>query len=135
MHLYYRIIGNIKDSWWHFRQRCQRFKRGYAYADVWDMDQWFMRTVRLMLIHLRDHGNSFPMEFNTRDEWWSVLNEMINCLNFMDEDIARSFLGFGEIGDWKRMTEEDHKHVYKIMAENKIRFFELFSKYFYNLWD
>lgn len=30
---------------------------------------------------------------------------------------------------------EDYKKVDDIMTENKERFFELFSKWFYSLWD
>lgn len=135
MNPYYRIKWIIKEAWWNFRKRCQRFKRGYAYVDVWDMDQWFIEIAKPMLIHLRTHGNSFPMQFNDRDEWCAVLDEMIKCLEFMDEDSVLHFLGFVEDNYWERMTIEDHKHVREIMFENKNKFFELFSKYFYNLWD
>ena len=135
MKIYYKIKWNIKDAWWNFRKRCQRFKRGYAYVDVWDMDQWFMEIVKSMLIHLRMHGDSFPMEFNERDEWCAVLDEMISCIVFMDKDNVCKFLGFYGIKEWKLMTPEDNERVYKIMAENKEKFFKLFSKHFYDLWD
>lgn len=135
MYLYYRAIGIIQDIWYNLRGRCQRFKRGYAYGDVWDMDHWFMRTVRLMLIHLRTYGDSFPMEFEDRDAWCAVLDKMINCLDFMDEDKVYAFLGFVEIKDYQRMTSDDLRQVREIMAENKTLFFELFSKHFYDLWD
>ena len=135
MHLYYRIIGIIEDAWDTFRIRCQRFKRGYAYRDVWDMDHWFMRTVRLMLIHLRDYGDGCPMEFNDRDEWCAVLDEMINCVELMYEDNVWGFLGFVETEDYERMTDADFKKIGEIMEANKNRFFELFGKHFYSLWD
>ena len=76
------------------------------------------------------------MEFeNNPDGWKEVLNEMINCLEMMDEDNAYAFLGFCELDDYNRMTKEDRENVYRIMEENKNKFFELFSKYFYSLWD
>lgn len=135
MKLYYRIQNALRD----FR-RCQRFKRGYSYSDVWNMYDWFMRTVKPMLIHLRDYGFGVPNELyiegdNGRINWENILNEMINCLEMMDEDNAYAFLGFCELDDYKRMTKEDRENVYRIMEENKNRFFELFSKYFYSLWD
>lgn len=135
MNMYYRIKNTISDFWYDFRCRCQRFKRGWACSDVWDMDDWFMRTVKPMLFRLRVHGISFPIEFKDRTEWEAVLNEMIACLEFMDEDNVYALLGFCEIEDYKRMTKEDHENAYRIMEENKNRFFELFSKYFYDLWD
>ncbi|MDD6827912.1 MAG: hypothetical protein PUE12_17735 [Oscillospiraceae bacterium] len=136
MNIYYRIKNAIGNAWYDFRCRCQRFKRGYAYSDILDMDNWFMRTVKPMLIHLYHNHMGVPMEFeNNPDSWKEVLNEMINCLEMMDEDNAYAFLGFCEIDDYKRMTREDYQNVYDIRKKNKNRFFELFSKYFYNLWD
>lgn len=131
MNLYYRI----KNSWYNFRCRCQRFKRGWAYSDAWDMDVWFVRTVKPMLIHLKYNGISYPIEFKDRSEWVAVLDEMIDCLDSMDEDYVFKFLGFSTVDDYGRMTREDWDRVYTIMAENKNRFFELFSKYFFDLWD
>lgn len=135
MNLYYCIKNIISDTWYDFRCRCQRFKRGWAYSDVWDIDAWFVRTVKPMLIHLKHNGMSYPIEFKDRSEWVAVLDEMIDCLDSMDEDYCLKFFGFGEIDDYKRMTRDDWDHVYTIMAENKNRFFELFSKYFFDLWD
>ena len=132
MKLYYRIQNALYD----FRRRCQRFKRGYSYGDVWNMYDWFMRTVKPMLLHLYHNHAGVPMEFeNNPDGWKEVLNEMITCLEMMDEDNVYVFLGFCELDDYKRMTKEDRENVYRIMEENKNRFFELFSKYFYSLWD
>ena len=131
MKLYYRIQNALYD----FRRRCQRFKRGYSYSDVWNMCDWFMRTVKPMLIHLKNEGISYPYEFNDRSEWEAVMDEMIKCLDFMDEDYVLKFLGFCESDYYRRITSEDWKRIYNMMEENKNRFFELFSKYFYSLWD
>ena len=92
MNLYYRIKNTTSDFWYGFRCRCQRFKRGWAYGDVWDMDVWFMRTAKPMLVHLRDYGIGIPGELvvdgeNQRANWENVLTEMINCLDMMDEDL------------------------------------------------
>ena len=138
MNLYYHIKNAISDFWYGFRVRCQRFKRGYAYGDVWDMDVWFMRTVKPMLIHLRDYGIGIPGEFvvdgeNQRANWENVLTEMINCLDMMDEDNVYESLGFYD--DDQLLSIENYKRVGAIMEENKNRFFELFSKYFYYIWD
>lgn len=132
MNLYYRIRNKIRDAWYDFRCRCQRFKRGWAYGDVWDIDQWFMCTIKPMLIHLKNNGTSYPIGFNDISEWRTVLEEMINCLDFMDEDYTFRFLGFD---NYDRMTRDDWEHVYEIRINNKNRFFELFSEHFYDLWD
>ena len=135
MNLYYKIKWLIKDTYWDLRKRCQRFKRGYSWGDVWDMDIWFIETIKPMLIHLSTHGDSYPCEFKSRDEWCAILDEMIDCIELMDEDNVYAFLGFCEIDDYKRMTHEDIVHAHEIRMNNKNRFFELFSKHFYDLWD
>jgi hypothetical protein len=117
------------------KARIQRFKRGYSYGDVWNMDFWFMRTVKPMLIHLRDHGIGIPNELylqdadNERILWENTLTEMISCLDLMDKNNVYDYLGYSKLGP------KDYDKVYQIMEENKNRFFELFSKYYYNLWD
>ena len=137
MRLYYWI----RNIWHNLRCRIQRFKQGYAYGDVWDMDYWFMCTIKPMLIHLRDYGIGIPGELynndgdNERVYWENVLTEMINCLDMMDEDKVLDYLGYGDFDVYKHMTTDDYLNLKEIMENNKNRFFELFSKYFYNLWD
>ena len=136
MRLYYRIKNKLIYDVDSLRARCQRFKRGYSYGDIWDMDYWFMRTAKPMLIHLRDHGIGIPGEFCIGDDanriyWENTLTEMISCLELMSEDNAEKYLGI-ENNDF---SVEDYNNKWALMEENKNRFFELFSKYFYNLWD
>lgn len=137
MKLYYRIKNFFVYGWDNFSRRCQRFKRGYSWGDVWDMDCWFKRTVKPMLIHLRDTGIGVPWELykedadNEREAWEAILTEMINCLTLMDEDEAEKHLGIAD-DDY---SFESYRKVRDLMDANKDRFFELFSKYFYNLWD
>lgn len=129
MKLYYKF----RMFWYNVRTRCQRFKRGWAYRDVWNMNDWFRNTIRPMLIYLADNHVGVPMEFeNNPDGWKKVLNKMATCLQFMDEDSVLVSLG---IHDYKDITAEDYKNVKKLMIEYKNRFFELFSKYYFDLWD
>lgn len=135
MNLYYRIKNTISNFCYDFRCRCQRFKRGWAYGDVWDIDVWFMRTVKPMLIHLRDHGIGISPEFYNEDGnriyWENTLTEMISCLELMDEDAAKEHLGISD-SDY---SFKSYNKARDLMEENKDRFFELFSKYFFALWD
>ena len=131
------MFYRIKNAWYKFKRRCQCFKRGYSWSDVWNMNSWFMRTVKPMLIHLRDHGIGIPLDLyldgaeNERAAWEDVLTEMINCLNLMDEDEAEKYLGIAE-NDY---SVESYQKIYDFKNKSKDRFFELFSKYFYSLWD
>lgn len=137
MRLYYRIKNKLIYDVDSLKARCQRFKRGYSYGDVWDMDFWFMRTVKPMLIHLRDHGIGIPNDLylqdadNERILWENTLTEMISCLELMNEDNAEKYLGISD----DDCSVESYNKVTDLMEENKRRFFELFSKHFYSLWD
>ena len=137
MKLYYRIKNRIEDFIYDFRCRCQRFKRGYAYGDVWDIDCWFKRTVKPMLTHLRDHGIGIPGDLyldgaeNERKVWEDSLTEMVDCLTLMDEDEAEKHLGIAD-NDY---SFESYKRVQDFTEAKKNRFFELFSKWFFYLWD
>ena len=136
-----RLFRRIKNALMYdvdcLRARCQRFMRGYSYGDVWDMDFWFKRMAKPMLTHLRDHGIGIPNELykqdaeNEREAWEAVLTEMIECLELMDEDAAEKYLGIAD-DDY---TAASYQRVTAFMDEKKNRFFELFSKYFYCLWD
>ena len=54
---------------------------------------------------------------------------MISCLELMDRNNVYDYLGYSKLG------QKDYEKVYQIMEENKNRFFELFSKHFFSLWD
>ena len=136
MNLYYKIKNKLVDDFDSLRARCQRFLRGYSYVDIWNMDYWFMCTIKPMLIHLRDNHHGVPMEFeNDPSAWRFVLTEMIDCLNLMDEDSAYEYHGFGDWHTYEKLTKKDYENIYRTMEDNKNRFFELFSKYFFDLWD
>ena len=125
MRLYYKIKNAIQDFRYDLRCRCQRFKRGYAYGDVWDMDFWFMRTVKPMLIHLRDHGIGIPWDLynhedeNERIDWENILTEMVECLDLMDEDAAQEYLGIAD----DNYSAESYNRVTDFMDKKKNRFF------------
>ena len=136
-----RLYNEIKNKLFYnvdcLRARWQRFKRGYSYGDVWDIDCWFMRTVKPMLIHLRDNGHGIPFDLylegeeNERAAWEAVLTEMVECLELMDEDAAEKYLDIAN-DDY---SVESYQKVNNLMDEKKNRFFELFSKHYFSLWD
>lgn len=132
MNLYYKIKNAINEFRYDFRCRRQRFKRGYADSDVWDMDCWFIRTVKPMLIQLRDNGIGVPNELyqdvddKEREAWEAVLTEMIECLDDMDRYAVE---------EKYNLHGNSYHRSWDVIEKNKNRFFELFSRYFYSLWD
>lgn len=120
------IRNRIRTLYWDFRKRLQRFKRGYAWEDVWNFFDWFIETGEPMLRHMRENSHSHPMQY-TEEEWYARLKEMADCLHYMDECNVIDELLDGDYMRWKECGE--------IMQKNHDRFFELFSADFYDLWD
>lgn len=135
--MFRRIRFFIMDKTLNFKRRRQRFKRGYSYSDVWNMCDWFIEVTSPMLVHLRDEGIGVPGDLwledaeNEREKWESVLTEMIECLSLMSEDGARKYLCV----DDNDYSINSYNEVRILMERNKRLFFELFSRYFYSLWD
>ena len=136
MKLFRRIRIELMYAFDDLRARCQRFLRGYSYGDARDIDVWFMNTVKPMLIFLRDTGWGVPNDLyvegeNERALWEEVLTEMIECLTLMHEDEAIKYLGISD----KHYSTEAYNKLNDFIEEKKNRFFELFSKHFYSIWD
>lgn len=136
-----RIKYWILDHWDSFRARCQRFRRGWADEDAWNIDFWFRETMQPMLTYFLEHINSYPTSDSdivclSDDEnlklWKDTISKMIELLNKMDPDPDWDEPGNYE--DRSRIIEQIQTHREEA-NKAKDEFFQLFSKYFYNLWD
>lgn len=122
-----RLRFLIKEAKYNLRKRIQRFSHGYSDEDVWNMDTWFIETITPMLHQLKTRGLGIP-PYLTEDEWRDILSQMLNHLYFMNEDNVIKFLGYST-------TTKNYERINEILLDHKNKFFELFSKYFYDLWD
>ena len=113
------------------RYRRQRAKRGYSDYDVLDIHMWFVRTLRPMLENILANLYTHPDEI-TFEEWKSIIEEMIVLLRVMDWDdeiFIRKYLGINENDfhiDTVNLVETEREKA-------RIRFMELFSKWFWRL--
>lgn len=112
-HAYYWECKIRNFRWW-----LQRSKRGWTEYDAWNIDVWFMETMESMLTYYRRHHVGYPPDIS-EERWDEIIDRMIFLLKEMQkDDICVDF-------------EQDFKNK----MTNKDEFFELFSKYFYALWD
>ena len=155
----------LKYKWYSFkneiRYKFQRLIRGYSDYDVWDIDLWFLNVMPQMLKQLKDTTHSAPLLPGTtmetcHEEWERILDRMIFLLNEMDEDKCSYKNPYEE--EWEKGIEErfasmvdggrtpqdkelfekwrgEEQNKYKYIQLCKEEFFDLFSKYFYSLWD
>lgn len=123
--LWHSFIGKGRQLKW----RCQRFLRGWADEDAWDIDWWFIKTLSPMLKKFKEDNDGNPFKLS-EEEWDKILDDMIYYLEGMNEDGAVNQL----YGEGANLTVDNYKEISNHMATSKEKFFELFVQYFYDLW-
>ena len=125
---------NLKDIPIFIKRIFFTLKHGYSPVAQWETFYWFIVVMREILINYRDNRTGTPVvipDYHTDDLisenknieiYNNILNEMIELLDKMDE-CNSTYNGVS--------LEEMHS----AMDSAKNKFFELFSKYFYTLWD
>ena len=125
---------NLKDIPIFIKRIFFVLKHGYSPVAQWETFGWFITVMREILVNYRDNRMGTPVvipDYNIDDlisenknvnVYNSLLNEMIELLDKMDE-CNSTYNGVS--------LEEMHS----AMDSAKNKFFELFSKYFYTLWD
>ena len=129
-------------SWWRNLKNIPIFikrifftlKHGYSPVAQWETFEWFITVMRELLVNYRDNRMGTPVvitDYNIDDlisenknvnVYNSLLDEMITLLDKMDECNST----------YKDVSLEE---MHSAMDSAKNKFFELFSKYFYTLWD
>ena len=125
---------NLKDIPIFIKRIFFTLKHGYSPVAQWETFSWFISVMREILVNYRDNRMGTPVVipgYHTDDSisenknieiYNNILNEMITLLDQMDE----CNLAYNDVSLEKMHSAMD-------TAKNK--FFELFSKYFYTLWD
>ena len=129
---FWRLKRWFKDTYWNVRYGFQRMFRGYDVVDTFETFAKFIERYTKILTEYRKKHWGVPMEFeNSGEDWDKVIDEMLYHLRYMDEETVTDELEKGVPDEWSA----DGRIVYEIMDKHKNAFFELFSKYFYDLWD
>ena len=123
-----KAIYLVKDRLADSRYRRQRAKRGFSDYDVYDMQMWFVNTMRPMLAKILNNLHSYPDEV-TFEEWQAILTEMIECLDIMNYRDDRCVIDHdGSLADAEWLREVEQKR-----DEARERFFELYGKWFWHI--
>ena len=116
---------NIKRIPLYFKLMHHLVKYGYDEYAHWETFNWFIDTMKLILMSYRKNHCGFPMELD-EETWDKTIDHMLELLDLMDECNPKYVSEEYMLGCSKK---------YKEMEEAKDEFFQLFAKYFYNLWD
>lgn len=122
---------NLKDVSIFIKRIFFTLKHGYSPVAQFETFEWFIAVMREILINYRDNRTGTPIiipgyhidssisENKNIEAYNNILNEMIELLDKMDEC---NYLTYNNAS-------------LEAMNAAKDKFFELFSKYFYTLWD
>lgn len=127
---FYRVKGWIRDTYWEVRYGFQRMFKGYDSVDTFETFAKFIDRYTKILIRLRNNHCGHPYNL-TEEEWNEIIDEMIYHIKYMNEETVIEELERDAPDNWSA----SHKTVGEILEKHKNQFFELFSKYFYDLWD
>ena len=127
---YYKAKWWIREAYWEARYGFQRMFKGYDSVDTFETFAKFIDRYTKILTRLRNNHYGHPYNL-TEEEWDAIIDEMIYHLKYMNEETVIDELERDVPDNWSA----SHKTVDEILEKHKNQFFDLFSKYFYDLWD
>ena len=133
---------NIKRIPCLFQRIGYVLKHGYSPIARWDYSAWFIDTTKDIFTEYLKYHVGYKVIDDTKDEEWNcqawenIIKEMIDCLTRMDENSYYDTkpCKYDETGDRDDLMKW-YDEVEKEMDIATRRFFFLFNKYFYDLWD
>lgn len=122
------------------RERKKYLKKKHEYFDpkeCWDLDCNITKYVLPRLKYFRKHTSSYPGTLNNENEWNEILDKMIMAFEYRNQgddwwfkNPRWNYIDYPELCTFKEHIEEDRRRNLA-MQEG----FELFGKWFLNLWD
>ena len=118
----------LKDIPIFLKRVVYTLRHGYPPQATWEIYEWHRRVMLETLSEFRKNLNGYPVfDENASpeeqyDRWGAIIDEMCECLDAMAEDNYDLSIENLEKSDLAR-------------TEAKDKFFELFSKYYFHLWD
>ena len=120
----------LKDIPIFLKRVVYTLRHGYPPQATWEIYEWHRRVMLETLSEFRKNLNGYPASFYDEDsspeeqydKWGAIIDEMCEYLDAMAEDNYDLSIENLEKSDLAR-------------TEAKDKFFELFSKYYFHLWD
>ena len=140
----------LKNLRWELRYAWKRVWDGYDDMDMIEMFACFIERYKAILKDYRKHHwglFTVPEEYRDvlnklefdEDETNIIIETMIFHLEMMDEDHVEKILYgkniYDDDYDFKKHSLDRYKRIYSVMDQNKNAFMELFSLFFWQLWD
>lgn len=120
----------LKDIPIFLKRVVYTLRHGYPPQATWEIYEWHRRVMLETLSEFRKNLHGYPYLFDNEDaspeeqydRWGAIIDEMCDYLEGMNEDNYDLSIENFEKSDLAREKAKD-------------KFFELFSKYYFHLWD
>ncbi len=140
----YRLNSARRDLILSIKSFIQRGKRGYSNSDTWCLCYYLSDTIAKSVRHLKEHNNGYPNGL-TEGKWTDILNIIADAFEFSRRcSDGELYLIRNERKrkQWQKTLDKVNKECDcrdRCMTEKEIQLYdkgwELFKKYFHNLWD
>lgn len=120
----------LKDVPIFLKRVVYTLRHGYPPQATWEIYEWHRCVMLETLSEFRKNLNGYPASYDDEDsspeeqyaKWGAIIDEMCNYLDAMSEDSYDYSI-------------ENFKKNDLARTEAKDKFFALFSKYYFYLWD
>ena len=119
----------MKNIFKQIKYGFQRMFRGYDDNEVSVIEYSFVKRYIKILTDFKNRTDLCPVGISL-NELTDIIDEMINHLKLMDEEYVIKELCKDMPADYY----PDYEAIESILLNNKNKFFELFSRYFTDLW-
>jgi hypothetical protein len=106
----------MEGVFWDIKQKWQKLTRGYSDEELWNLDSTICEWLLPRLKAFKERTNGYPPTLNSPKEWDTILEKIILALELHNSDLP------------------DSPEQARIEGEQIKEGFELFGKYFCNLW-
>lgn len=127
------MFWRLKEKFWDLKMKKERAKKGYCRQDVWNIYYWFLDIMPKMLKDFNKSRMGHPIDI-TDKEWGDIIDRMIFCFTEANDYTCSQTNSIDYDKDRDKWREREIEIVnYRDKMKNEG--LELFSKYFWNLWD
>lgn len=133
----------------------KKFLREHGYSPVatWEINSWFEDTMYDVLVRYRKDMHGYPTSIIDEEEWGSPITDKVYfseeynnaCEKKWNDIIDEMISALKNLKDWnypdydQTQSQEEiqqiNKEAFEKREEYKQKFFNLFVKYYDNLWD